>query len=384
MRCFSMFSFPLSFRRCGGALAMIALLGVAAEFARADTLAIRRAGEADSIAPTVYTDVKIVDIKLGHIVFTTASGNKVIKELSSVVSMTIDDEPEFNQAQQDYAANHLDKAVDEFEVTIQKTDKPWLKAYCEPLFTDAANKSGRFDRAVEGYVYLVLNQPKLATPFRPTVPPPDSGFLDSAAKSLSDAASTADLTSAQQAALLSLLLDVDKARKDTAGIDDVASRLGKVAGDPGSSTANIASVALADAKITEAANAVYQNDYNKAASIIKSNGGMFLTPVQQENALYILARAREGQAEAKNDPAAWQDAVIAYMRVVANFKDAAGATHVANSLIRAAHILDAHLNESGKALHIYQSVQTQYSKTPSADEAAKEITRLQAAGVQAD
>jgi hypothetical protein len=350
----------------------------------ADTVAIRRAGAADSVSPTVYTDIKITNIQDGRIVFTTATGNSVDKELSSVVALTIDDEPQFDQAQQDYASNHLDRAVDEFNQTIQNTDKAWLKAYCQPLLTDAANKSGRFDLAVQGYIYLVLNQPSAAANLRPMAPAPGSPYLDGAAKALSDASNTAGISTPQQTALLSLLLDVQKARKDTAGIDDVASRLTKIGGDAGSATANLASLALADAKIAEAGAAISAKDFDRAASIIADNGNLFTDPHRQADALFILARAREGQAQAKDDPAAWQDAAIAYMRVAADFKDAPGAPHVANALLNTARILDLHLNESGKALRMYQSIQSQYAGTRAGNEAAKEIDRLQSAGVQPD
>ena len=195
-------------------------------------------GAADSIAPTVYSDIKITNILEGRIAFTTAAGNTVDKELASVVAIFIDDEPQFNQAEQDYAADRLDRAIDEFNQTVQNTDKPWLKAYCQPMLTDAANKSGRFDLAVQGYVYLVLNQPATAAGVHLTVPPADSPYLDGAAKSLSDASNTSGISPQQQAALLSLLLDVDRRRKDTAAIDNVASRLTKIAGDAGGPTAD--------------------------------------------------------------------------------------------------------------------------------------------------
>ena len=47
--------------------------------------------------------------------------------------------------------------------------------------TNAANKAGRFDKAVEGYISLVLNQPTIAGQYRPTVPHPGSPYLDGAA-----------------------------------------------------------------------------------------------------------------------------------------------------------------------------------------------------------
>lgn len=352
-----------------------------AAISTADTVAIRRPGVADSVAPTVYTDVKITNIFEGRIVFTTTSGNSVDKDLASVVAMTIDDEPQFNQAQQDYAANRLDQAIDEFNQTIQNTDKPWLKAYCQPMLTDAAGRSGRFDLAVQGFIYLVLNQPATAAGVHLTVPPADSPYLDGAAKSLSDASNASGITPQQQAALLSLLLDVDHTRKDTAGIDDVASRLTKIAGNAGNPTADLA---LADAKLAEARDAVSRNDFDQAASIITNNGNLFVDVRHQADALFILARAREGQAKSKDDPGAWQDAAIAFMRVVADFKDTPGVPHVAESLLHTARILEAHLNLPAKALRIYQSVQAGFPQTRDADEAGSQIVRLQAAGVRPD
>jgi tetratricopeptide (TPR) repeat protein len=357
---------------------------IAISSAQADTVAIRHPGEPDSVAPTVYSDVKITDIRLGHIEFTTSAGNDVVKDLATVVAMSIDDEPQFNQAEQAFAANQFDRAVDGFDQTIQKTDKTWLKAYCQPLLADAANKAGRFDKAVQAYVYLVINQPATAAAHRPTVPPAGSAYLDGAAQSLSNAADTANLSIQQQVAILSLLLDVQRARNDAPAIDVAASRLAKIVGDSGNPTADVASLALADAKLTEAASALARKNYDQAISIITAAGNLFLDPRRQADAMYILAEARDGQTQGKNDPDAWKDVAIAYMRVVADFKDAAGAPHVAQSLLATAAILENHLNQPGKAMRLYQSVRSQFPQTPAADEADKQLARLQAAGVRPD
>lgn len=367
--------------RCHFVFPVLAIAAVLCP-ARADTVSIRRPSEPASVAPTVYTDVKITDILGGRIAFTTAVGNTVAKDLASVVAMSIDDEPAFNQAQQDYAAGRFDRAVDGFEQTIQKTDKPWLKTFCTPLLTDAANKSGRFDKAVEGYISLVMNQPAVAERYRPTAPQPSSAYLDDAARTLAAAADAADIMPQQQTALLSLLLDVDSARNDTAAVDAIATRLGKLVGNSGNPTASAALIALADAKLTEAGAALAQKDFDRAAGIIDAAGDLFVDPARQANALFILAQAREGQARSKNDPNAWRDAAIAYLRVVAHFKDAAGAPHVADSLLRAAAILEKQLNQPPQALQMYQSIQNRFPNTTAADEAASQAARLLAAGVR--
>jgi TolA-binding protein len=349
---------------------------------RADTLSIRRPSEPATVAPTVYTDVKVTDIVEGRIAFTTSAGNTVTKDTASVVAMSIEDEPAFNQAQQDYAANQFNRAVDGYEQTIQKTDKTWLKNYCEPFLTDAANKSGRFDKAVEGYINLVMNQPAAAVQYRPTVPSSSSQYLDDAAKSLSAAVDVSDITAQQQTALLTVLLDVDRARNDATAVDAIATRLGKLVGNSGNPTANVASTALADAKLTEANTALTQKDFDRAATIITEAGDLFVDSARQADAMYILAQSRNGQASSKNDPNAWRDAVIAYMRVVADFKNTPGAPHVADALLRAAAILETQLNQPPQALQMYQSIQTRFPNTDAAAKATSEASRLLAAGVR--
>ena len=348
---------------------------------RADTVAVQRPGDQN---PVTYSNVSVTNIEHGIILFTSSAGNSVRKEMSNVTQLTIDDEPQFNQAVQDYAANRFDQAVNEFDQTIQSTTKPWLKAYCEPIFTDAANKAGRFDKAVQGFIYLVLNAPDSAAAHRPAAPGSDSSYLESTAQALSDAANSDRLSNQQQAALLSLLLDVDRARNDTQAIDAVASKLKALTGDTSGPTDNTASIALADAKLTEASNALNAQNYGQAISIITAAQNLFVDSHRQADALYILAKAHDGQAQAKDDADAWRDAAIAYMRVVANFRDSPGAPHVADSLLATASILETHLNQGGKAMKIDQDIQSRYPDTHAANEAAKQLSRLQAAGVQPD
>ncbi|HEY1922904.1 MAG TPA: hypothetical protein VGG44_09055, partial [Tepidisphaeraceae bacterium] len=262
------------------------------------------------------------------------------------------------------------------------TDKSWLKNYCQPFLTDAANKSGRFDKAVVGYIYLVMNQPAVAAQYRPAAPSSTSQYLDDAAKSLSAALDATDITQPQQTVLLSLLLDVDRARNDTAAIDAVATRLNKLVGNSTNPTAGVASAALADAKLTEANTALSQKDFDRASSIIAESGDLFVDPARQADAMYILAQAREGQASSKNDPNAWRDAAIAYMRVVAHFKDLPNSPHVADALLHAAAIIENQLNQPPQALQMYQSIQTRFPNTDAAAKAATQASRLLAAGVR--
>ena len=113
-----------------------------------------------------------------------------------------------------------------------------------------------------------------------------------------------------------------------------------------------------------------------------TNGNLFVDARHRSDALFVLARAREGQALSKDDPGAWQDAAIAFMRVAADFKDAPGIRMSPIHSSDTAQILDAHLNEPAKSLRIYQSVQTpSFHKPCSPTRRPVKIVRLQAAGV---
>jgi tetratricopeptide (TPR) repeat protein len=371
-------------RRCPCLLLYLTAVFSIAAGARADSVTVRLSDAGGTGAPTLFTDVKVTNIVDGRMEFTTATGNDVSKDLSSVVAFSLDDEPGFNQAEQDFSANHVDRAVDEFEQTIQQTNKPWLKAYCHLLLTDAANKAGRFDKAMDGFIWLVMNEPAQAAQYLPTTPQAGSSYLDGAAGALESAVETPGIAPQQQAALVALQLNVDRARNDSNAIVRDVGRLQKLSTETGAATSNLASLALADAKLNLAASALAQKDYDQAAGIIQDSGDLFLDSRRQADALFILAQAREGEAQSKGDADSWRDAAIAYVRVVADFKDADGAPHVPQSLYRAAGILDARLNESGKALRMYQSIQTQFPQSPVADEAAQQIARLQAAGVRPD
>jgi TolA-binding protein len=368
------FKLPVASARLALALTWATL---SAGLSAADTVSIRPADASANSAPTVYSDVRVTSVETGKIVFQTQNGHNVVKDLSSVVDLTLDDEPNFNQAQIDYAGNHLDRAVDEYDQTIQKTDKAWLKAFCLPRMTDAADKSGQFDKAAQGYAMLVLGNPALAAQHRPAVPQFGSQYLDAAAATVSAAVDTANITPEQQTALLAFLLEIQRARRDSAAIDAVASRL---TGNPtsGGAASDLAATALADAKISEARNAISQQRYDDAINLIQTSRQYFVDTPHQADALYLLAQGRQGQAEAANKPDTWKDAAIAYLRVVADFKNSPGAPHVPDALLHAAGILQR-LNQPDKASQMYQSILDAYPSAPAATQARTQLEKLKAA-----
>jgi tetratricopeptide (TPR) repeat protein len=362
--------------------AFLCAVAALAATSRADTIAFKSTSDSATAKPTIFTDAKVTFVENGQITFTTSFGTTATKSLSDVVKLTLDDEPNFNAAEQDYAAGNYDRAVDEFDQTIQKTDKTWLQAYCWPSMTDAANRAGRFDKAVQGYVWLLQNNSPDAAKQVPTVPAAGSSTLDAAATTLQAAADSPSLSPAQQIPLLTLLLNTERARGETKAVEEIAGRLGGMVTNPNDPNAHLIAAALAEAKIAEANDDISKGDFAGAAATINGSKGAFTDQNLQASALYILAQVADAHAKDANDANAWRDAAIAYLRVAADFKDVSGAPHVAQSLLRAGEIVDQKLNEPDKALRMFQSIAARYPGSAPASTAAEEANRLQTAGVK--
>jgi hypothetical protein len=98
-----------------------------------------------------------------------------------------------------------------------------------PVVVQAAPPPVPFDMAVQTYIDRVLN-PGSAKAVRPAVPQTDSPSLDAAAQSLQRSSIASGISTEQKTALLSLLLEIDRVRRDTVGIHDVAMRLINITG----------------------------------------------------------------------------------------------------------------------------------------------------------
>lgn len=352
-------------------VAIASALALAA-VADADTVTLRLP---DSTVTEQFSNAKVSSIENGAITFSTSDGRTLTKKMDLVADLSLDDEPAFDQAMRDFQANRLDRAADEFEQTIQKTDKPWLRTFCAPRLADAANRTGRFDEAVEAYILIIQSDPAEAAKYRPSVPGPGSDALDPAAASLQSAADAPGLMPEQEQALLALLLEVQRARHDEQAVDAVASRLARSGLNPSNPLASVASAALADGRLAAARAALKQKNFPSAMQIIDDARHLFLDPGRQSEALFIVAQAKEGMADASGDASAYKDAALAYLRVAADFKSASGAPHVAESLLRAGAILQK-LNEPGEALAVYQRIVADYPDSQGAAEAQDQISRL--------
>lgn len=163
------------------------------------------------------------------------------------------------------------------------------------------------------------------------------------------------------------------AKKDDASADKLQAQiddlLAKNPNDPAAAGAVVRRKLLNASKFLEA------KDYQKAIDEITPAKSQITDPSQQADALFDLAEAQFGLASASKNTDALKDAGIAYMRVVAHFKDQPGKPHVAESLVKTGEVYEA-LGDTKTAQQVYEQVASQYKDDPAAKVAQENLQRL--------
>jgi hypothetical protein len=349
-------------------LAQACALG-AASLARADSIVV---------SGVTYSGIHIDRIEAGQIYY-TLNGDFKSRSSADIVTMQLDDSPDFNAAETAYQSKQWSAAADGFGRLLDSTDKPWLKSWIAPRLLDAAENLNRFDMVVTAWITIARNDPGVAAKLRPGLPGTGSFDLNAIARQL-DAASQSSAGLSQQL-MLGLLLDVDMARQDSAAAATVANELRQSA--PAADAAAIDPAIIQsveqETRLALAAAALNNRQYDQAISIIDTSAALIVDPPRQSQALLIKAQALEAKAAASGDKDAWKDAALAYMRVYVHFRDGPGAVHSPQALMKAAQIEEAHLSEPRAALTLYQKVVNEYKDSLEAAQATPEVNRLAAA-----
>lgn len=354
-------------------LVMLTLV-TAASMARADTV-WWGSGEGRGLAAN---DVRVdsVDLANQELVYITRAGQRTARKFDQIKQLIIDNEPAFNAAEEQFFAGQFDRAVEGYQRALRSTTKDWLRAWSAIRLAEAANKAGRFDAAVAAYIGIVRLQPDLAPKFKPQVPAGRSTFLDNAVTELNTARNQAT-NDAQRQQILTLLLEVHQARRDNTAANAVMEDLLKL--NIGSADDPSARAALASIRISQAKNALTQNDYARAISVINGDRTLFVEPAQQAEALWILAEAGYAQVD-KSNRTALLDSALAFMRVAAHFKDVPGRPYVGESLLRAAEIHETLGGDQvAVALSLYKQIATEFASEPTGAKAKQNQQRLESA-----
>ncbi len=354
----------------GATCIMLGLVGTA----RGDAFWVQTAAGAK---PLQTSSVKITGIEGGKLKYRNSSGADSDRNISSVAQLQFDDEATFNAAEQAFVSSSWDTATDNYLKSLRGTTKAWLKPWITKRLTLAAGKANRFDAAVIGYLDSIIQDPAAASANKPALPDEKSAYLTSAVTEVNNALANPKLTNAQKQVMLSFLLDVHRARKDQKAVADTMAQIMKLSETAGGA-ASATGAQLARLKLDLASVAIDGKQYQKAINEITANKAVFVEPKDQADALFYLAEARYGLSGASKEPPALQDVAIAYMRVVAHFKDAEGQPHVAESLLKSAAIQEQ-LNDKDAAIRLYEQITTQFNESASAPKAREALDRLKGA-----
>jgi hypothetical protein len=334
-------------------------------------------------APIVYDPVQISRIEDGQVYFTFQSGRETHRELGQIVHMQLDGQTAFNAAEVALGAKRWAAAIDGYEHTMAETHTEWLQSFCALRLLQAANGAGQFDAAVTGYIAVAIRDPVAAPANQPALSKNPAALNQAAAQTFAayKAIASDPTKSVQQEILLRFLIDLDQARNDGVGAADAAQRLlnlhGAGAADPGTSRV------LAQGRLAMAQALITQGKFTAAVESIHANSATFTEPAQQIEALFMIAGAREGLAAAGDAAgsapssgavANWQDAALAYLRVVADFKNEADNPRIPESLFHAATILQRIQDPSAAAL--FRQIADQYPQSVWADPARRAVRAL--------
>jgi tetratricopeptide (TPR) repeat protein len=290
-----------------------------------------------------------------------------------VARLYVEDEPDWNAAEAATGLGQWDVATDAYEKVLRTTQKTWLKTRAAIRLLEVAAKAQRYDSVINAYVSLVHTDSGQALAHRPVLPEVDSAYVDGGLATVQGALAEAGLNADQKEALLSVELDLYRVKKDDAHAQEVLGKMNELVSAPSDEPG--AARRFAEAKLTGARMALDRKDYDGAIAAITAARGAILEPGQQEEALYLLARAMDGRAG--NSPEGLKDAGLAYMRVVAHFEDVAGNRHVADALAGCAGVLER-LKETKIAADLYEQAAIQYDTRPEAQGAREKARRLRA------
>jgi len=339
-----------------------------AGWAAADTVWLQSGTKGNAIK---FDNVKVSNVQGDSLTFTAASGNQTIRKLSQVPQIKLDDEPVFSTAEAAFADGDWATAADSYRKAAQTSLKDWIIQRSSLRLLEAAAKSGNFPAAVAGFVDLLQKDPALANDHKPVVPTGKAEQLDPAIAQVKEAAQNAKAPE-QKTVLLNYLVEMYNAKGDAASASAVLQQLGKVA--PAEAAAPGNRKIQADVKLTEARQALAQKQYARVIEILDAGANLFADAPQQAEALYLMAEAKAASAK-PTDVAELKDAALAYMRVVALFRNVEGKPHVAESLLKTAAI-EEKLKNAKEAMAIYQQVAAEFKGSPEAIQAEQNAARL--------
>ncbi|HEX4124965.1 MAG TPA: hypothetical protein VHY37_09595 [Tepidisphaeraceae bacterium] len=323
-------------------------------------------------------DTKVNRIQNDMVYFTsTTSDTEDSRPIASVVKFQVDDEPAFSAAEDAFSKGDWKTAADDYNKAISTTGQNWIKTRSSVRLMEAAAKSGDFQDAVKGFLAMADRDPALAASHRPDLSAAKAADIDSAIGLVNADLNGGNAKVEEQKILLPFLTELYTTKGDSASAQAALDKDVQI--DPNAAKSPLVMRAQASMTLSQAGDDLKQSKFQAAENAIDSHQACFIDPTQQADALYALAQVKAGMA-AKSNPDSLKDAAIAYMRVVAIFKDTDAKPHVADSLLKAAAI-NEQLNKPDEAMLLYKQVSTTFKDLDPqlAGLADADIQRLEAA-----
>lgn len=348
--------------------AILAVALLPAAVARADEVIVY--GVDNRTPGAKLENVTILTIRGENLVFRSPSGEERERPLKNVYKLSVNNDLALTAAEEAYVNKQYDKAIDGYQKAARSSDG-WKVQWSVPRLLDSAAKTKRFDAALGGYIGLARIDPAGAAAIRPELPPKGSKFLDDAARDLETAARSATKDPEKQA-LLSYVLDVQLARGDQSAAEATVDQLLKLAG-PNANDPKLAGM-VANIRLGQARVAFEAKRWPDVESAIEAAAPHLVDPKLQAEALYLRAEAQFGQAK-PDDRNARLDAALNFARVAAHFRDVEGRPFVAQSLLRAADVLQS-VGDAAEAKSLCEQVAKEFADTPFAAQATQRIARF--------
>lgn len=349
------------------ALLLIALI-TSAEPLRADDIYLF--GNGGEYQLTAFRqNVKILRADGARIVFRSTTGSEQSIEYEKILRIAVTGDPSLTSGDDAYALQEWDKAVDHYLKAIRTADA-WKVQWITPRLSNAAKKTNRFDAGVTAYLGFARIDPAAAIHAKPALPAKGSKFLDDAAKQI-DTSLRSAASDGEKQALLSLLVDVQMARGDTAATELAANQLMSIAGE--TTDPKLASMVI-DIRLEQAKAEVQAGRATKVADLIRPIQSKLTDPPRQATAQFVLAQA--SQIAAGQDKTKLLDVAIDYMQIAAIFESAENRPMVGESLLAAA-MINEQIGETDAARSLYGQIELEFPATPVAQTARSRRQQLQ-------
>ncbi len=348
-------------------LAGLVLLTLAS-FSRADVVIIRNATGGPGIQ---QQNVRIEGMTDGQLAWITSAGISRSEPIERIFKIALDRDTVLTAAEDAFAEKQWDRAIDNYIRVVRGADE-WKRRWAIPRLITSASEAKRFDAAVTAYVAFIRIDPANASASKPNIPEGPPAVLDAAARDVRTQAN--ETTNPQQkAALLSFLLELHRARKND---PDVATTLDELLKIPGAAGDDPAMNSLAGGiRLGQARVALEQKKFDEVLSIIQTHADRFVEPLQQAEALLLIAKSRHALAGENADQLT--SAAADYMRVVAHFSATENRPFVAEALLGAAQsLLKARLTDDAQSL--LRQLIDEFPNTPQAQQAAADLQNIPA------